>query len=241
VGRRSVLRLSCRRPQRNEGFTAHDMRRNSTIIFSLIFLLAAVFSVSGSFSAHFWLHDLFTPLSTSVLLALALFNWRAFKKQYALWIAIGLFFSLLGDIALLRPANYFLPGLILFLFAQVAYLIAFTRDAKFPARFSIWLLFLLVAATLYWYLSPGLPGVLKLPVAVYALLLASMAGQAMGRYVVLRSRAARLAAIGAVLFMLSDALLSIDRFRAPLPRASLLILVPYFLGQWLIALSTCEP
>ena len=217
------------------------MRRNFTIILSLVFLLAAVFSASGRVFANSWFHDLSTPLATILLLTLATSHWFAFKKNYALWIAIGLFFSLLGDIALLRPADYFLPGLIAFLFAHIAYLIAFTRDAKFPAHFSIWLLFLLVAATLYCYLFAGLPGILKLPVAVYALLLASMAGQAMGRYAVLHSRAGRLAAIGAALFMLSDALLSIDRFRAPLPRASLLILVPYFLGQWLIALSTCEP
>ena len=240
MGRRSVPRPACRWSRRNEGFTAHDMRRNSTIILSLVFLLAAVFSIAGSCSAHLWLHDLFTPLATSLLLTLAASNWLAFKKNYALWIAIGLFFSLLGDTALLRPAQYFLPGLVAFLFAHIAYLIAFTRDAKFPARFSIWLLFLFVAATLYWFLFPGLSGVLKLPVAVYALLLASMAGQAMGRYVHVRSVAARIAAMGALLFMLSDALLSIDRFRAPLPLASTLILVPYFLGQWLMTLSTCD-
>jgi uncharacterized membrane protein YhhN len=88
-----------------------------------MFLLAAVFPVAGSFYRNPWLHDLFTPLGTSLLLTLALFNWLVFKKNYALWIGIGLFFSLLGDIALLRPAQYFLPGLIAFLFAQLAYLI----------------------------------------------------------------------------------------------------------------------
>jgi uncharacterized membrane protein YhhN len=216
------------------------MRRNPTIILSLVFLLAAVSSIAGNVSANLWLHDLATPLATILLVALAASNWRTFKKNYALWIAIGLLFSLLGDIALLRPAQYFLPGLVAFLFAHIAYLIAFTRDAKFPARFSIWLLFLCVAAALYLFLFPGLPGVLKLPVAVYAILLSSMAGQAMGRYLVLRCPAAHSAAIGALLFMFSDALLSIDRFRASLPRASLFILVPYFLGQWLIALSTCD-
>ena len=241
MGRRYVLRPARRWRQRNEGFTAHDMRRNSTIILSLLFLTAAVFSVAGSFSAHLWLHDLCTPLATSVLLALALLNWLAFQKNYALWIAIGLLFSLLGDAALLRPGQYFLSGLVAFLVAHIAYLIAFTRGTKFPARLSIWLLFLSVAAALYLFLSLGLPGALKLPVAVYAIVLASMAGQAMGRYFVLRRSAARFAAIGALLFLVSDALLSIDRFRAPLPLASLLILAPYFLGQWLIALSTSEP
>jgi uncharacterized membrane protein YhhN len=102
---------------------------------------------------------------------------------------------------------------------------------------SVWFLYLLVAAILYFVSQ--LPVALKLPVAVYAILLTSMAGQAMGRHLVVRSRVAKLAANGALLFMLSD-VLAIDRFRAPLPRASLLILVPYFLGQWLMALSTSE-
>jgi uncharacterized membrane protein YhhN len=217
---------------------AHDMRRNSKILLSLMFLLAAGLSVAGSFSAHLWLHDLSTPLATILLLALALSNALAFKKRYARWITIGLFLSLLGDIALLRPAQYFLLGLIAFLFAHVAYLIAFTRDTKFPARLNICFLYLCVTAALYLFLFPGLTGALKLPVAVYAILLASTAGQAMGRYLLLQSRSARFAAIGALLFMLSDVLLSIDRFRAPLRQASLLVLVPYFLGQWLIALST---
>jgi uncharacterized membrane protein YhhN len=217
------------------------MPRNSTIVLSLVFLLAAAFSVAGNFSAQSWLHDLFTPLATIVILALAFSNWLACKKNYALWISIGLFFSLLGDIALLRSAQCFVPGLVAFLFAHIAYLIAFTRDAKFPARLFIWLFYLLVATTMYLFLFPGLPGALKLPVAVYAILLTSMAGQAMGRYFVLNSQARQFAAFGALLFMVSDIILSIDRFRAPLPRASLLILTPYFLGQWLIALSTSEP
>ena len=69
---------------------AHDMRRNSTIVLSIVFLLAAVSSVAGNLSAHPWLHDLFTPLATICILALAICNWRAFRKNYALWISIGL-------------------------------------------------------------------------------------------------------------------------------------------------------
>lgn len=217
------------------------MRRNCTIVLRIVFLLAAVSSVAGNLSAHPWLHDLFTPLATSCILALAVSNWRAFRENYALWISIGLFFSLLGDIALLRAEEYFLPGLVAFLFTHIAYLIAFTRDTKFPARLSVWFLYLFVAAILYLFLFPRLPVALKLPVAVYAILLTSMAGQAMGRYFVVPSRVARLAANGTLLFMLSDVFLAIDRFRAPLPRASLLILVPYFLGQGLVAWSTSEP
>jgi len=91
-------------------------------------------------SAHPWLHDLFTPLATTCILALAVSNWRSFRKNYALWISIGLFFSLLGDIALLCAEKYFLFGLVAFLFTHIAYLMAFTRDAKFPVRWSVWFL-----------------------------------------------------------------------------------------------------
>jgi hypothetical protein len=42
----------------------------------------------------------------------------------------------------------------------------------------------------------------------------------MGRYLVARSRVAKLAANDALLFMLSDLFLDIDRFRASLPRAA---------------------
>jgi uncharacterized membrane protein YhhN len=139
------------------------MRRNSTLILSLVFLLAAVFSVTGNLSARPWLRGLFTPLATTCILALAFSNWLGFKKNYALWISIGLFFSRLGEIALLRPAHYVLPGLIAFLFTHIAYLVAFTRDTKFFARLSILFLYLCMAAALYLFLFPGLAGVLKLP------------------------------------------------------------------------------
>src|SRR5271157_2629519 len=96
------------------------MPRNSTVILSLFFSLAAALSLAGSSFAHPWLHSLFTPLATLFLLCLALSNRRSSHKTYVLWISIGLFFSLLGDIALLGPTRYFLSGLIAFLFAHIA-------------------------------------------------------------------------------------------------------------------------
>ena len=59
------------------------------MVLSIVFLLAAVSSVAGILSEHFWLHDLFTPLAIICILALAVSNWRAFRKSYALWISIG--------------------------------------------------------------------------------------------------------------------------------------------------------
>ncbi len=102
-------------------------------------------------------------------------------------------------------------------------------------------LFLLFAACCYFLLFSRLPAGLRLPVAVYSMFLVSMAAQAMGRSFLLRTSAARFAAIGALLFVLSDGLLALNRFYAPLRLAPLLILVPYYTGQWLIASSTDQP
>jgi uncharacterized membrane protein YhhN len=50
-------------------------------------------------------------------------------------------------------------------------------------------------------------------------------------------RSARLAAIGAVLFMVSDSLLAWDRFAGGVPARALLVLGTYYAAQWCIARS----
>jgi uncharacterized membrane protein YhhN len=213
--------------------------------FTRAFKLATGVSIVAAIVVHFLAIPLllwtFAPLATILILAIAFANWRARKDCYSLWITIGLLFSLLGDILLLRPEHFFLLGLSAFLLTHVAYLVAFTRDTHFPARPSVWILYLLFAALCNFLLFSRLPAALRFPVAVYSIFLLSMAAQAMGRSLLLRTSLARLAALGALLFVLSDALLAFDRFCQPLQLAPLLILVPYYAAQWLIASSTDVP
>jgi uncharacterized membrane protein YhhN len=207
--------------------------------------LAAAAAIVAAIAAHFLASPLLlwtvAPLATILILAIAFANWRARKAPYSLWISIGLFFSLVGDIMLLRPDHFFLLGLSAFLLTQIAYLIAFTRDIHFPARPGVWIPYLLFAACCNFLLFSRLPAALRFPVAVYSIFLLSMAAQTMGRSFVLHTTAARLAAIGALLFVLSDGLLAFNRFYAPFRLAPLLVLAPYYAAQWLIASSTDPP
>ena len=204
--------------------------------------LTAAASIAAAIAVHFISRPLllwtFAPLATLLILAIALANWAARKNSYSLWISIGLLFSLAGDVLLLRSDHFFTLGLSAFLLTHIAYLVAFTRDTPFPARLSAWSLFLLFAASCYFFLFSWLPSALQIPVAVYAVLLVSMAAQAMGRYLKLRTASTQFAAIGGLLFVLSDSLLAFDRFYKPLPLAPLLVLLPYYAAQWLIASST---
>jgi len=214
------------------------MRKNLKLILGVLVGAALLFALAGDLLRVPWLVYVFKPLATLLLAVLAFVNWRAGKSSYSLFVTIGLLFSVVGDAALIWPEQYFVSGLIAFLLAQLAYLTAFTRGVRFPARLPVLLLYLLVGAVLFLYLHAKLPAALVLPVALYALVLASMAAQAMGRYLVLQTSAALLAALGGLFFMVSDSLLAIHRFRAPLPYDALLVLIPYYVAQALFALST---
>jgi uncharacterized membrane protein YhhN len=156
------------------------------------------------------------------------------------WILAGLWLSLAGDVFLMWPQG-FLPGLVSFLLAHLAYIIAFTRRLRFAARWQPFVLYAAVAAQLLARLWPSVPAALQLPVVAYVVCLASMAAQAGAAWLAVRgtaeARLARHAALGGLLFMTSDTLLAFNKFDAPLPLASLWILATYWAAQGLIARS----
>lgn len=153
----------------------------------------------------------------------------------------GLLLSLAGDIALLWPQQGFLPGLVAFLLAHLAYLFAFTRGARLFARAAPFVGYALVAGSVLAWLWPGVPAGLRLPVLLYVACLAAMAAQAAAAWLQQRGTPAealaRRAAIGGLLFVVSDSLLATNRFGHPLPAASWWILLSYWAAQWLIASS----
>ena len=182
----------------------------------------------------------FKPLATALVIA---FAWRRGQPGSLQRRAIlaGLALSWLGDVALLWPRQGFVPGLLAFLLAHLAYLLAFTRGARFAAWWPAFAGYAAVAGGILALLWPGVPGPLRGAVLAYVACLASMAAQAAVRWRVLRATNeapwARSAAIGGTLFVISDAMLATDRFAQPLPAASLLILPAYWAAQWLIARS----
>lgn len=150
------------------------------------------------------------------------------------WVLVGLWLSLAGDVALLWPKDGFLPGLVSFLLAHLAYLVAFSRQRRLVAWWPAFAAYALVAGAILARLWPGVPAALQLPVVAYVLCLASMAAQAAALWRLGAARGAVLAAGGA-LFVASDALLATNKFAGPLPLASLWILGTYWSAQWCIA------
>jgi len=128
-----------------------------------------------------------------------------------------------------------------FLLAHLAYIAAFCVPARLAARPLVFVVYGVVAALILSQLWSGVPGALRAPVLGYVVCLATMAAQsavwwrtAIGSA---DERLARAAAIGGLLFMASDSLLAIKKFKLPLPFAPLWILATYWAAQWAIASS----
>lgn len=204
------------------------------------FVLAATLAIAANllWPGQFWQYAVLKPLTTGLVIAHAwLRGTPGEPRRQALLIGLGL--SLLGDVALLWPQQGFLPGLVAFLLAHLAYLFAFTRGVRFGAWPLAFVAYAVLAAAVLSVVWPGVPPALRLPVVAYVLCLAAMAAQTASAWHAVRGSVgqalSRHAAIGGALFLLSDALLAVNRFHTPLLAATLWILATYWAAQWLIA------
>ena len=145
-------------------------------------LIAYALSASLAIAAHLawptaW--ALYAVLKTLTTLLVIRHAWRRGGPAGGrrLPLLAGLLLSLVGDVALLWPQQGFLPGLVAFLFAHLAYLFTFTRGVRLGAWPLAVVAYALLAAAVLSLLWPGVPGALRLPVLAYVLCLAAMAAQ----------------------------------------------------------------
>ncbi len=184
-----------------------------------------------------WLVYVAKPLATLLILAIVVMPGERPWTPYSIGIAAGLLFSLAGDVWLMLPTDRFLPGLASFLLAHLCYVFAFSRQAL-PAE-ALWPIIPLamVGLGMLRYLWPGLSPRLRMLVSLYSLAIVAMAGLAASRALAGPSTGAWLAVAGALLFVGSDAVLAIDRYRRQFHWARAIVLGTYFSGQLLIAVS----
>ena len=184
-----------------------------------------------------WLFVVLKGSTTGLILVVALIPGMRGWSLYGATIVLGLLFCLLGDILLALPHERFLAGLASFMVANLIYAFAFAAPSRTSA--SGWATLPLAAygAFMLWYLWPGLSGGMRAPVSAYLLIMLVMVGLAVYRTGFQTSFGTRSAAAGALLFMVSDSVLAVSRFRQPFRLVRACVLSTYFVGQLLIAIS----
>jgi uncharacterized membrane protein YhhN len=202
----------------------------------VLFIEAAALSTACAAAGLPEPHLVFKPLTMvfAIILVASATHRTADGLRGSAPLLLALAASLAGDVFLMVP-GYFIPGLVSFLCAHLAYIALFKRGQPwFPSRVAL-LVPLGFAGVMYavlWF--GGLPAGLRGPVAAYVLVIALMAAQAIGRAMVLKHRGALWVALGAGFFMLSDTLLALNKFVTPLPLAPLWVLATYYTAQVLI-------
>lgn len=152
----------------------------------------------------------------------------------------ALFFCWLGDVLLIFP-DLFVFGLAAFLMGHVLYFISYRqyqwedRSGELMGtqkiRFSLPIV--LAGTGLVVVLLPNL-GSLQIPVLVYGVVIVLMVMTALFRYGRTTSESFWLVFGGAVLFMISDGTLSVNKFLMPVPLASFWIMLTYIGAQFMI-------
>lgn len=210
-----------------------------TFILSPLALLTALLTIRADYRGPRWHLYACKPLTTVLILLIALSRTPASPRAYAIAIFLGLLCSLAGDIFLMLPTDRFIAGLVSFLLAHLAYIVAFSMAADTtlsPRSVALLLPLLLYGAIVYRRLWPRL-GSLAPPVLIYMLVIVAMAWRALDLWAQTRTMGALAAAFGAIIFVASDSLLASNRFVGKFAAAQALILGTYFVAQWLIALS----
>ncbi|MGZ4630984.1 lysoplasmalogenase [Oryzihumus sp.] len=151
------------------------------------------------------------------------------------WLLAAIALGCIGDVALLRDNEArFLGGLAAFLLGHLAYVAAFASLGLDPrwslAGAAVVLLDLATAGRRILVSVARQDRTLGGAVAAYMLVIAAMTVTAWGT-------GRPLVALGAVVFVVSDTVLALDRFVRPRPGSRVLVMVTYHVGQLLMVLG----
>ncbi len=218
-------------------------KNKRTFLLALYFLVGflELISIVGDYS---FLHHFTKPLLMPVLAGFYLMSIKNSNTAISWFVLISLFFSWLGDVFLMYQSHdqlYFMLGLGAFLIAHILYIVCYIRmtndteidKEKRPrlARYDFFLV--LIWLTLISVLFPVL-GEMKIPVTLYSMTITGMALTALHRYQKTTTQSFWMVVGGALIFMLSDSMIAINKFLEPITYAGVWIMITYIIAQYLI-------
>ena len=189
------------------------------------------------------LHLVCKPL---LLIVISLWFYLETKSNYtgfAKLMQAGFLLAWIGDVLLMfveRDPIFFMLGLVAFLITHILYILAFKKSVssselpsyvkKNPMAAAP---FVLLGGVLFFMLYPELDELL-IPVFIYTSVIVTMVIFALNRMGRVSDLSFKLIYYGALVFMLSDSLLAVNKFLSPIPYSGVLIMVPYIVAQFMI-------
>ncbi len=210
-------------------------------LFTFIFILLIIAElICGSVESLSTWHYITKP---SLLIALIFYFYsqsNALGPKTRLITLLALVFSLLGDVLLMLvdiSPHYFMFGLISFLVAHVCYCLVFLIYRNpYINSLGVSAILCSYAFGFFYLLKDGL-GNLLIPVIVYMIVILMMVMTAFLRQKKVPKKSFILVFLGALLFVISDSVLALNKFYMPLKYSNISIMLTYALAQYFIVLG----
>jgi uncharacterized membrane protein YhhN len=213
-----------------------------------VFLYLFVMASTAVLAAEVWGADvIYLICKPAIMITLGLhyiITQRTGNDAVSRSLVLAILFSCAGDTLLMfqhRDPNFFVFGLAAFLAAHIFYILTYRQHRsddtanelqglqKIRYAFPIILSGTGLVVILY-----GRLGEMKFPVLVYAIVLTTMVIAALFRFGRTNASSFGLVFGGAILFMISDSLIAINKFLEPLSMAGFWIMITYITAQYLI-------
>lgn len=212
------------------------MKKQFWIILFLLFLVGDIIGIQLQSTL---IQSVFKPMLMPALIGYFLSQKGNITEGPGKWIVLALFFSLAGDVLLMfqeKKSIFFLLGLSAFLLAHIFYILFFHKiRIKEQVKSNPWFLLIVIvyyAGLMYWIL-PYL-GDMKLPVRIYGIVISFMLMLAMHLFFIKNKNAGKWMLAGAILFVISDSVLALNKFYHSFEWAGTVIMSTYGLAQLFI-------
>lgn len=211
-----------------------------SFLLSILYFLISALYILSVYSIQVGPALLYKTLIIPVLIVIFILNVSLSESRFHFFILAGLIFSWAGDVLLQLDnsgTDLFIPGLMAFLLAHVMYIIVFFGtpgnnrflEKHFYVTFGLLLYGVALTGLLWDYL-----GKLRIPVIFYGLIILTMLAGALNRYYKTEKRSYYLVLAGAILFVISDSLLAINKFAFHFSLSVFLVMSTYVIAQFLI-------
>lgn len=162
-----------------------------------------------------------------------------------LLLGVALLFSWGGDIALMQKDEmYFLLGLGAFMITHVLYIVIYLKSSFQRPEFRLMPLLPILTFLIFLmaYLLRAVPTHLIAPIAVYGVVITTMASLARLREGLTSNRSFQWVMMGSFLFVVSDSIIAIDKFLSgfQIPYPDVLVMTTYIFGQLMIVLGVLD-
>lgn len=213
-----------------------------------IYFMAAIIEISGEIlrtpDVTPWMVYISKPVLMPLLMLWMLIHEDTIDAIFRKCIFFGLFFSLAGDVFLMfHYETFFIFGLGSFLVAQILYITGFTFNV---ARSLPWGGRIIMAVPYIFYIigflyilyghivSDEATRPMLIPVIVYASAIGAMGMTASWRVAATNKKSFYMVLVGALLFILSDSLIAINKFVVAIPYVAVGVMSTYTTAQFLI-------